>query len=745
MIRNFVNVADNGNFELEGKRWYCHSAIYFGHKPGSMNNWFTDETWAYNESLLEKDFSEMEKIGINHIALFLSNNMFFDNGKIVEKGFDRLDKVIETAASHNVRSTLFTGGFIDSEDVYRLITGKDWTYGNEWLPSFNPALFDAYYMQVEPQVQRYKNNPAVLGYGDRIDRFYKGFDNVGIPFNLKEEWAAWLLARYGTFNELLERVGGKLEGNPADFNEVLLPQESKYNASLHYPLAYDYALMQKSEIGNAQSRWDSEMLKLTPNQVMWTPFEGCSIDWVMLDGFTPETKKLHAIWMEYYHWQVVRQTSVNDWAEHMHTREFTTNRLADRSPSVYNMAYSFTRYVKQSVQRPVVLCHGVRLDAMQSGADTENQQLAMFDRVNAASLAADCDGWHYWCWTDDDSSSLSNKDAQLDDPTVMYFQGESMGLYNEKGHPRPVVALVSQYTNELKRRSARDHKREKSEVLMLSTSAKQYTLYRRMIGATATAVTGGLLRVGVEPDYLWTGQNDIHIDYDTIKDYKLIVIADNMYSRDFRENPDMLVKYVENGGNLYIPLGKYDGIEDEYGVFYKNKDIEKLAGYKENGKIDWPGAKSNCPNWPFPTEVPNEPNFDYSAFARLYWGICPEYRHLSPHPYINQSLMCRSTDDDYFTSVPALVENAKVIAVGKEFGGNSPFYYMHELGKGKVFVNAWTNNCFRDTWYKHDHGGWEYDFMLSIAVNESNILNVDLTHGGGFWLRNSFGYNWRDY
>jgi hypothetical protein len=195
MIRDFVRVADNGNFELEGRRWYCNSSIYFGHRPGSMQNWFTDETWGYNEPLLEKDFSDMERIGINHAALFLTNAMFFDNGNPLQKGYDRLDKVVEVAGKHNVRLTLFSGPFIDNEEEFKLITGRDWTYGDHWLPSFNPALFDAYVMQMQPMVERYKNNPIILGYGDRIDRFYKGFDNDGIPFNLKEEWAKWLYNR----------------------------------------------------------------------------------------------------------------------------------------------------------------------------------------------------------------------------------------------------------------------------------------------------------------------------------------------------------------------------------------------------------------------------------------------------------------------------------------------------------------------------------------------------------------------
>ena len=131
----------------------------------------------------------------------------------------------------------------------------------------------------------------MLGYGDRIDRFYKGFDDVGIPFNLKEEWAAWLQARYGTLPQSAGGRGRHAGRQSEDFARSVAAAGEQVNASLYYPLAYDYILMQKKEIGEAQARWDAAVQKMAPEQIMWTPFEGCTLDWAMLDGFTPETKK----------------------------------------------------------------------------------------------------------------------------------------------------------------------------------------------------------------------------------------------------------------------------------------------------------------------------------------------------------------------------------------------------------------------------------------------------------------------
>lgn len=743
-MTNFVRINDNGQFSLDGKRWYCNSVIYFGHEPGSMNDWFTPEVWPRNEAVLERDFARMADLGINHSALFLTNKMFFERGKLVSRGFDCLDRVVEVAKAHDVRVTLFCGPFIDSPEEYLRITGETWSHDNRWLPSFNPALFEAYVLQVKPLVERYKNEPTVLGYGDRIDRFYKGFDDVGIPFNLKEEWAAWLQTRYGSMRHLLEMTGGTLEGNPEEFHQVLLPQESKFNSSLYYPLAYDYILMQKQQIGETQARWDAAVQRMTPEQIMWTPFEGCTLDWAMLDGFTPETKKLQAIWMEYYHWQAVRSIPVGPYDEWAHTREFVTQRKAVQSPTIYNMAYIITRYVKLSVQRPVVLCHGARLDAPMTGAETEVEQLAMFDRVNAACLAADGDGWHYWCWTDDWQSSLAHRAEQKADPVACYFQGESMGLYDYDDHPRPVVPLVCNYSAELRRRVHTHAIPKKSQTLLLSSATKMYTLFRRMSTPTAAAVNGALTRLGVEADYLWTSQNDVRISQETLNSYQLIVLADNMYSRDYRELPDMLLNFVQQGGTLYFAMDQFESIEDEHGVRHASPALTKLCGIDAQGDTDWPGAHTPIHNWPFPTDLAHEPNFDASAFSRLYWGICPQFRHRAALPYRQQLLFYRTPDDDRFTVIPGLAHGAEVIAVGKSPRGTMPFVYRHTLGQGAVYVNAWTNNIFRDTDYRHDYGGWEYDFILTLPIETSGITDVDLTRGAALWLRNSWGYFWKD-
>jgi hypothetical protein len=253
---------------------------------------------------------------------------------------------------------------------------------------------------------------------------------------------------------LRNAVGGVLEGNPTDFHEVLLPQESPWNASLGNPLAYDYILMQKKTVGDAQARFDAAIRQLAPDQFIWTPFEGNTNTWAMLDGFSPERKKLQAIWMEYYYFEVTRPSHVQPFEEWAHTREVIHRRLAHELPVVYTAAYMMTRYLKQSVEQPVVICHGAMMDNAAYGVENEQQHAAIIDRVNAACLAADGDGWHYWSWTDDNQSKSSFPAEQDDDPTAFYWFGESTGLLDFKGHPRPALSLTARYSRECARRSA---------------------------------------------------------------------------------------------------------------------------------------------------------------------------------------------------------------------------------------------------------------------------------------------------
>ena len=753
-MNGFVTVTDRGNFALDGKRWYCNSVVYFGHFPGSCgNDWLDDKHWPKNEPLLDRDFGLMAKAGLNHAALFFQDKAFFDNGRIIEKGMGRLDRVVEAAMKAGVRISIFVGPFIDSPESFRRITGQEWEHDNRWLPPFNPALHEAYVLQMAPFAKRYRSEPTVAAYTDRIDRYFKGFDNVSIPFNLKDEWHAWLRKRYGSFKNLLAAAGGQLEGNGSeglahDFNEVLLPQESKWNASLRNPLAYDYILMQKKTVGDAQARFDAEIRKIAPNQFIWTPFEGNTNTWAMLDGFTPERKKLQAIWMEYYYFEVTRPSYVQPFEEWVHTREVCHRRLAHQIPVVYNAAYMMTRYLKQSVQQPVVICHGAMMDNAAYGIENEQQHAAIIDRVNAACLAADGDGWHYWSWTDDYQSKASFTAEQDEDPTAFYFFGESTGLLNYKGQPRPAFSLVTRYSRECQRRSAANAGPEQapqaSDVLLLSSAPRMYNLFRRMAYPTAAAMTGALVRLGVQPDYLWTAQNDEHIAPETLARYRMIAIADNMYERDFRDMPDKLLRYVENGGTLYLALDRFDSFKDEHGVQFASPALTQLSGVDANGTKDWPGARATCKNWPYPTDASQEPNMDFMAFPRLAWGICPDFRHLASYPHRVQLLGFRSTDDDLFTPIPGLVAGTEVIAVGKFAAGALPFFFRHKLGKGTVYVNAWTNNVFRDSESRNDYGGWDYDWMLDIPLTTSGAQDVDLTRGASVWLRNAWGYFWRE-
>jgi hypothetical protein len=128
----------------------------------------------------------------------------------------------------------------------------------------------------------------------------------------------------------------------------------------------------------------------------------------------------------------------------------------------------------------------------------------------------------------------------------------------------------------------------------------------------------------------------------------------------------------------------------------------------------------------------------------VLWGICPAFRHRAPQAWRTALLAFRSMDGDTFTVIPGLVENAEVIAVAKFPAGTRPFLYRHRVGKGTVYVNAWTTNIYRDSDGRQDCGGWEYDFFLDLAAATAGVEQMDLTDGAAFWLRNTWGYFWKD-
>jgi hypothetical protein len=109
-----------------------------------------------------------------------------------------------------------------------------------------------------------------------------------------------------------------------------------------------------------------------------------------------------------------------------------------------------------------------------------------------------------------------------------------------------------------------------------------------------------------------------------------------------------------------------------------------------------------------------------------------------------QWLGFRSYDEDHFTAVPGLVGGAEVIAVGKFNNGSKPFFYRHRVGQGCVYVNAWTNNVFRDADRRTDYGGWDYDWLLALPLESAQVDDRNLTGGAALWLRNSWGYFWKE-
>ena len=61
-MSDFVTITPDGRFALDGHRWFCNSAIYYGRYPGSCGpDWFKGDRWARNAKEFDRDFKKLMK------------------------------------------------------------------------------------------------------------------------------------------------------------------------------------------------------------------------------------------------------------------------------------------------------------------------------------------------------------------------------------------------------------------------------------------------------------------------------------------------------------------------------------------------------------------------------------------------------------------------------------------------------------------------------------------------------------
>lgn len=707
-MANFVKVNQEGRLELDGKPFMVHCAVYFGRYPGECGgHWLLDPYWTKNRNYLDCDFSVMQALNINSVGLFIQAADLIKNGKSVEVLMNRLDQVIKTAASHSIRVIIFHGQFIDNPCIYKQLVGKEITEDIDcWHPTYSNAIFDAYVHVMSIFANRYKKEPFVLGYMDRIDRFVPTFGRRDKIIGLEYIWWQWLEKRYRTFSNFLKSHPNLIE-KPKDFSEVKLPQDLPDGFSMHDSRAYEYALMQRTLVGETQGRFDREIKKLAPRQIVWTPFEGVNLMNPILDGYIPTPKILEAVWAEYYpitgFSNGYRVYSPVWDASYVLLPKSQNKAEIVELPEYVTQVYLFTRWLKQSQQNPVILCHGHQMEVMRRESPWEYQQKILIDRTNRACMEAGGDGWAYWCWSDDATSRTATMEKRKRYRNRWYQNGETMGIVRWDGSLRPVALTVHAWGRQLATPLCQ-HPALARDVLILLPEPKMMIEQEPLSLQTATAICSALLRAGTLPQVQWTATTRDVIGPDDLKPFRLVVLGDSTYQRDHREVPQVLLEYVKQGGILFWPVYSTEWLEDEFGCRQPQPALSELSGCnKSPAKIE--------------------------GVSTVEWVIEPTFETI--FSLLQGEHSCTIECENFAKLLPD-ASTVEVIACAKFKGKNWPLFYRHRIGKGVVYIFTWSFNVFRDDGCELLYGGDEWDWLLTLPMESAGLV-PDLTTelGGG--------------
>jgi len=709
-MADFIKINEQGAFELNNRPFMVHCVVYFGRYPGTcIGEWLSDRYWMKNRDDLEKDFFLMQTLNINSIGLFINSTDLIEEGEPVESRMKRLDQVIRTAAAHNLRVVIFPIPFIDNPLIYRQLTGKEAPKNIDfWHATYSQTVFDAYIHVMSFFAERYNREPFVFGYMDRIDRFVSTYGRRDKVPGLELIWQDWLEKHYKSFSEFL-KFHPKLVEQPKNFSQVKLPQDLPDGFSMADSRAYEYALMQKTLVGETQGKFDRAIKEIAPNQIMWTPFEGVGLMNPILDGYIPTPYVLEAIWAEFYPDTAYR----SDYRVYLPELDSSCVLLQPRQfvdiPEYIAQAYLFTRFLKQSSQRPVILCHGLQIRATRPGGPLEYQRKILIDRTNRASLKAGGDGWAYWCWSDDAMSYTATMEESKHHREHWYFNGATMGLIRWNRSLRPETEIIRTWGRQLQS-VAIHHPALAQDTLLLLPEPKMMIEQETLTLQTATSIMGALLRVGTLPQVQWTATTRRTINYEDIRSFRLVVIGDSTYRRDHKVVPEVLLEYVKQGGVLLWPVHSARWIEDEFGHQQPQKALSELAGCgKPSEKLDILKRPDHYLQWAI-----------RQAFKNIFSTLQGTYSY--------------TLENEYFTRLSLDAPTTEVIALAKFKEGNSPLFYRHRLGKGTSYVFTWTFNVFRDCGNTLLYGGDKWDWLLMLPLESAGIV-PDLTTDLGVLLR----------
>jgi len=704
MKSQYLKITQDGKFLLNNEQFFLYSVVYFGRSPGTcIGNWLDDEHYEFNKKFFDYDFEVMKNLGINTVTIYWYAGKQFIKGKPNEKVWERLDKIIEKIKKWDLRVLLYTcrinpglkSPYLDLVPTYEDVMGEPLPENEKTKclhPATNEFVFQAYLKSAQFAASRYASEPAVVGYFNPIPRLV--FTGRIIP-GLKELWQNWLEQKYKNFKNLFDTYEKLLE-NPKSFQEVKLPQEVENGFSLSDPRSYDYVLMQQRVVGESMHRFQQELKKIVPNQIVVTSFEGCEWENAEILSYWPVEKKLESLWIEQYNWCGVRSSQSGETSSDTHYPKFATRKDAIETVSPSTFPYLFIRWVKETQKVPVIICHGVNLNPWH-GTPGEYDQMVLFDRFNRAAIESGIDGIAYWCWMDDKTSFTAYYRRRDKERNRFIPSGETMGIVRYDGSLRPVSEVIKIYSR-IDPAILNFYRYFKRETLLLIPIGRAVTLHRNQTLLTAISVLNSLLRVGILPEIKFTMDDDNPVSVSKLRQYRLVILSDSEYFRDDPAVPVALEKYVKKGGVLFLPVHHPEKIEDNYGKTISSKNLFKLCGEPILDEKK-PFIEGRFVNW-----------FITDEFALSFSFVSGEI-----------SIGASEDSEAKITRILKLSENVKIIAMAKFSDGNFPLFYYHPIGKGWVFVFTGSLNIFRSYYDRFDYGHDDFDWLFYKPIEMAKI------------------------
>jgi hypothetical protein len=224
------------------------------------------------------------------------------------------------------------------------------------------------------------------------------------------------------------------------------------------------------------------------------------------------------------------------------------------------------------------------------------------------------------------------------------------------------------------------------EVLVLLPAPIFQSLYRYRANLTAFGVFTSLGRLGIQANMAFTAAGEKLITLDEIKPYRLVILGSSTYRKDFNAVPEILLEYVKQGGNLFLPLAKCDSLVDPYLKVRTSPALKELAGCKSSERVEkgqLAGIKALHPS--FGKNLPDT------------WSL-------------------EMTEPATFTKVE-LGPGAEVLAEGN----GEPLLYRHKIGQGTVYVYTWNLDVFIYDGGTLDHHKDAWDWLWQGIASELGL------------------------